>query len=137
MVLGGQYSKLLRELALESAVKILLGDSAASADRVMWVGGAVHLCGSYQPKRLTLLAPEKIDEREMAVLLASRIPIQLILPEIDEDGRVAFWDDLADGQHAPDFQKTTLGGVGNRIDWAWDQVVDLFGRHNLQRVRNE
>ena len=127
-VLGEEYSKLLRGLALSGAVNLRLGDSAKSAERVMWVGQAVHLCKSDHPKHLILLAPEKIDEAELAAIVTEGTPIQLILPEIDEDGRVAFWDDAASGQNAPGFQTTTLSGVGNRIDWAWDQVVNLLGQ---------
>jgi hypothetical protein len=125
-VLGEEYSKLLRSLALSDTLNICLGDHSKSAERVMWVGHAVHLCRSYRPKNLILLFPEKIDDTELAAIVSVGSPVQLILPEIDEDGRVAFWEDAASGPSARCFEKTALSGVGNRIDWAWDQVADLL-----------
>ncbi len=124
-VMGDQYAKLLREMALAADVKILLGEQVKDADRILCSGKSVHSCDNYPGKPLLLLAPEKILETELSALTARSEPAQVLLPEIDEDGRVGFWDEVAEGALAANFQKTALSGVGNRVDWAWAQVIEL------------
>ncbi|NJR42906.1 MAG: hypothetical protein HC767_09855 [Akkermansiaceae bacterium] len=58
-ILGDQYAKLLREMALGAEVKILLGARANDADRILCTGKNVHSHGIYSNKSLLLLAPEK------------------------------------------------------------------------------
>jgi O-Antigen ligase len=123
-VMGDQYAKLLRELALGADVKILLGERAKEAERILCAGKSVHSHRSFQQKPLLLLAPEKVLSEEIAVLAARSEPAEILLPEIDEDGRVVFWDEVTEGPLAASFQKTALGGVGNRVDWAWAQVIE-------------
>ena len=123
-VMGDQYAKLLREMALAAEVKILLGERVKDADRILCTGGSVHSCGNYPRKPLLLLAPEKILDEELSALAARREVAKLLLPEIDEDGRVGFWDEVTEGALAASFQKTSLSGVGNRVDWAWPQVIE-------------
>ncbi len=124
-VMGDQYAKLLREMALGAEVKILLGDRVKDADRLLFTGGSVHSHGTYPKKPLLLLAPEKILDTELSALTARSAPAKVMLPEIDEDGRVGFWDEVTEGALAANFQKIALSGVGNRVDWAWAQVIEL------------
>lgn len=124
-IMGDQYAKLLREMALGAEVKILLGDRVKDADRILCTGASVRSYGSYPQKPLLLLAPEKIQDSELSALAARGEPAKIILPEIDEDGRVGFWDAVTEGALAANFQKTALSGVGNRVDWAWAQVIEL------------
>jgi hypothetical protein len=123
-VLGDQYAKLLRELALEADVKVLLGGRAKEAERILCAGKNVHSHRSFQQKPLLLLAPEEIPAEELALLAARSKPVEILLPEIDEDGRVSFWDEVTEGALVANFEKTALGGVGNRVDWAWAQVIE-------------
>jgi hypothetical protein len=123
-VVGDQYAKLLRELSLGADVKILLGRRAKEADRILCAGKSVHSHGSFQQKPLLLLAPEKVLDEELALLAARSKPAEILLPEIDEDGRVGFWDEVTEGTLAASFQKIALSGVGNRVDWAWAQVIE-------------
>jgi hypothetical protein len=125
-VMGDQYAKLLREMALGAEVKILLGERVKDADRILCSGKNVNSCGNYSQKPLLLLAPEKIQDTELTVLATRSEPAKILLPEIDEDGRVGFWDEVAEGALAANFQKTALSGVGNRVDWAWAQVIELL-----------
>jgi hypothetical protein len=122
-VLGDQYAKLLRELALKADVKLILDDHAKQAERMLYIGKAVHSWRDYPSKHLYLLAPEKMEEGEVAALLAERESVHIMLSEIDEDGRVDFWEEMTEGEQAARFHKITLTGVGNRVDWAWDQVI--------------
>ena len=124
-VLGDQSAKLLRELALDAGVTILLGGRVHDAQRILCMGQGVHECGSYPDKPLLLLAPEKIQDAELAALAKRGEPIAILLPEIDEDGRVGYWEEVTGGELADHFQLTALAGVGNRVDWAWAQVVEL------------
>ena len=123
-VMGEQYARLLREMALGADVKILLGDHAKNADRILCTGKSVHMHGNFSEKSLWLLAPEKILEFELTSLAARDEPAKILLPEIDEDGRVGFWDEVTEGALAANFHKTALTGVGNRVDWAWPQVIE-------------
>ena len=125
-VLGEHPVKLLRELALGADVTILLGEGARSAPRILCVGQAVHECNRFPTQPLWLLAPEMIQPAELALLAARPTPIQILMPEIDEDGRVGFWTEISGGQLATHFQLTSLVGVGNRVDWAWTQVIELI-----------
>jgi hypothetical protein len=34
------------------------------------------------------------------------------------------WEEVTEGALAANFQKTALSGVGNRVDWAWAQVIE-------------
>ncbi len=123
MVLGDHSPKLLRELALKANIEILLGERAKFADWALWMGHGVNLISEQQPKRLILLAPAKIEQKAIAELLKTNSQVQLLLPEIDEDGRVSFWQDVCDENPASQIFFTTLSGVGNRADWAWDLVI--------------
>lgn len=125
-VLGDQYPKLLRELALGAELRILLGDRVKDADRILCMGDSVRSCGTYRLKPLLLLAPGKIPDAEVSALASRSETARIILPEIDEDGRVGFWDEITEGVLAANFQKTALSGVGNRVDWAWSQVIELM-----------
>jgi hypothetical protein len=124
-VMGDQYPKLLREMALGAEVEILLGDRVKDADRILCTGKSVHSQQSYPSKPLLLLAPEKILDSQLTALVARGGVARIMLPEIDEDGRVGFWDEVTEGALAANFQKTALSGVGNRVDWAWAQVIEL------------
>jgi hypothetical protein len=123
-VMGDQSARLLRELALGADVKILLGGRAGDAERILCAGKSVLSHGSFPQKPLLLLAPEKVLDEELTLLAARSQPAEVLLPEIDEDGRVGFWDEVTEGTHAANFQKTALSGVGNRVDWAWTQVIE-------------
>jgi O-Antigen ligase len=124
-VMGDQYAKLLREMSLNAHVKIMLGNRVKDADRILITGNSIHSVSSYSQKPLLLLAPEKILETELTALTQRSETLKILLPEIDEDGRVDFWDAVSEGAFAANFQKTALVGVGNRVDWAWAQVIDL------------
>lgn len=50
---------------------------------------------------------------------------KLLLPEIDEDGRSGYWRDRVEALEAkPQAVIVTLTGVGTRVEWAWNQVVE-------------
>ena len=131
VVLGDQSAKLLRELALNAGVTIMLGGRVNEAERILCMGQGVHDCGSYPYKPLLLLAPEKIRPDELAALAKRDAPVLILMPEIDEDGRVGFWDEITGGELADHFQLTALASVGNRVDWAWAQVVELVKDGNV------
>lgn len=56
-VLGDQYAKLLRELALGAEVKILLGDRVNEADRILFTGESVHSQDRHPQKPLLAIGP--------------------------------------------------------------------------------
>jgi hypothetical protein len=111
-------------MALGADVKILMGDRVIDADRILCSGKSVHALASYPGKPVILLAPEKLLDVDVTALTTRSEPAKILLPEIDEDGRVGFWDEVTEGALAANFQKTALSGVGNRVDWAWAQVIE-------------
>lgn len=123
-VMGDQYPKLLREMALSAHVEIFVGERVKDAEWILCSGKNVHASKSFQKKALILLAPEKVPENALSALSARSEPAMILLPEIDEDGRVGFWDEVTEGALAANFKKTALAGVGNRVDWAWEQVIE-------------
>lgn len=125
-IVGDQHAKLLREMALEAGIRILTGDGAQAADHLLAMGRSVHLLGNPSASRLWLLAPEIVTPSQASALSKGGKAVEIILPEIDEDGRVEFWEDFANGGGKKHFSATSLPGVGNRVDWAWSEVIAII-----------
>jgi hypothetical protein len=125
-IVGEQYARLLREMALKAKIHIRIGDGAISADRILVMGRGVSLLGNLSASRLWLLAPEIMDTDGVAALSNHAKTVDIILPEIDEDGRVNFWEEISKGTNKPHFKASTLPGVGNRIDWAWSEMIEII-----------
>jgi hypothetical protein len=125
-IVGDQHPRLLREMALEAGVHILTGEAAMAADHLLVRGGGVHLLGKSSASCLWLLAPETITPQEATSLLMSGKMIKAIFPEIDEDGRVEFWEEFVNDGDTKPFSATFLPGVGNRVDWAWSEVIAII-----------
>jgi hypothetical protein len=125
-IVGDQHARLLREMAVEAGIRILTGDGAKTADHILAMGRSVHLLGNPSASRLWLLAPEIVTPSQVSALSKGGKPVQLILPEIDEDGRVEFWEHFANGSGKEPFSATSLPGVGNRVDWAWSEVIAII-----------
>jgi hypothetical protein len=119
-VLGPDWGKLLRRLAMETHREVRIGSSGLTKDDtgdVMLVGYASsRKSESSRNSRTYLLAPMISDHviEENSVLL---------LPEIDEDGRGAYWREKAESTQPNEQAVVLLIGVGTRVDWAWDQVI--------------
>jgi hypothetical protein len=125
-IVGDQHARLLRELAMAAKVRILTGNGAKTADHILAMGCGVHLLGNPSASRLWLLAPEIVTPSQVSALSKSGKAVELILPEIDEDGRVEFWEGFANGTGKEQFSATSLPGVGNRVDWAWSDVIEII-----------
>jgi len=126
-VLGACYGKLLRTLSDSTGVRLVVASdpNGVFPDRIL-AGRAVRLAGTVRARRQILLAPSAIDAPEaLAVLQAAERTI-LVVPDIDEDGRVAFWREKVRGNAA--VEVVTLEGVGTQVDWAWDLIVSLLTR---------
>lgn len=125
-VLGDEYPRLLRTLALDANVRLVLHHQASEADEILCVGKNVRDMGEHSPLSLWLLAPVEIDETALDGILAKNASIRILLPEIDEDGRAEFWEDALDGKANEKRQSILLPGVGNRVDWAWSEVCRII-----------
>lgn len=124
-VLGEQPGRLLRAMAQEARLSIST-DTATKPEIVVATGGGC-------------LSPRGADARgsKATFWIAPPIPITppltrekitLLLPEIDEDGRSAWWKSHLD----PNLSCVTLEGVGTRADSAWPQVIRKV-REGIQR----
>ena len=122
-VLGDFQGKLLRELAMGGDFKLFLGEQAVSPGTVMLVGNGVHTSLPAQVNGLILLAPEIVDPSTLEGIRPSAAVVRLFLGEIDEDGRVDFWRDVAEREG---WEISELFGVGTRVDWAWEEIAGLL-----------
>lgn len=124
-VLGGQPGRLLRAMAQEARLSIST-DTATKPEIVVATGSEC-------------LSPRGMDARgsKATLWIAPPIPvtpprigetITLLLPEIDEDGRSAWWKSHLD----LNLSCITLEGVGTRADAAWPQVIHKL-RESIQR----
>jgi O-Antigen ligase len=133
-VLGADYGKLLRELAVRTGanVRAVRGqpDVIDSANLVIATGRQVE-CLTVPPASapLILLCPSRLSETAARDLLSNARRIHVMVPEFDEDGRAQFWSDLC-AQALPDAAITPiqLSGVGVQIEWVWDEVIVLVER---------
>jgi len=121
-VMGPLYGKLLRELALKGRKVVYIGENALEEKTLMLAGKGVHSKWDAGVEDLILLAPEKIDEAGIGRLFGKSKNILLIVPEVDEDGRIGFWEEVAEKEG---IELEVLFGLGTRVDWAWPEVIDL------------
>ncbi len=123
-VLGASYGKLLRLLAddLQAALDVR-PMVPPTAERLILAGRAVNGGGGTTKGSgiLILLAPEVSDPARARELLSRAARAVIFLPDIDEDGRSAFWSDAA--ASCPGVNVVTIEGVGRQLDWGWDQVL--------------
>jgi hypothetical protein len=136
-VLGDRPAKLLRELAEGANVNVVLGESALTAPSILCMGRGVLQCTRLSAQTLWLVAPDMIKPAEIERLASVPKRIHLLLPEIDVDGRVAFWTEVGGGQLGTRVQLTSLVGVGNRVDWAWQQIIDLVKVGHRERAQRD
>ena len=125
-IVGDQHARLLREMAIGANVRIITDAGADHTDHLLVMGSGIHNLGKRHASRLWLLAPEIVAPAEAAAIAARGKAVELILPEIDEDGRVEFWEDFTNGKGKEQFGAKSLPGVGNRVDWAWPEVIEII-----------
>ncbi|MDX2080582.1 MAG: O-antigen ligase family protein [Terrimicrobiaceae bacterium] len=117
-VLGPDWGKLVRSLAVGARQRVTLMESVDRPPKTVVLTGesATHFPALIHFSQLILVAPAVVDEPFRGTVL---------LPEIDEDGRVRFWMDRQNDET----RVVLLAGVGNRIEWEWDRVVsEVAGR---------
>lgn len=130
-VMGEDYGKLVRRLALATGARITAGDSVGQVqlgEIILIAGEGVKRMSGVAGKNLVLLAPARMEEEEAAKILREAGAVKLLLPGFDEDGRVAFWKDAVANAHRSAGVETTLfDGVGTQVESAWDTVIGKCG----------
>lgn len=125
-VLGENSGKLLRDLCVGARLEIVLEQSNLSKGPVVVAGDAVAHADELDGRELILIAPGILD-RDAATRLAHRkAPTLLLLPQIDEDGRRVFWEGVVGGVKQGNIKVVEISGVGNRMDWGWNQVIEVI-----------
>jgi hypothetical protein len=123
-VLGATYGRMLREMALSGGVSIEVSTSGrfrAPVTKVILCGNAVTFARQLEANiPLDLVCPVAISGEQAAEILGSRATIRLWLPEIEDDGRTAFWRAAAENAKV---SANPIPGVGTRIDWAWSGLI--------------
>jgi hypothetical protein len=128
-VLGPYYGKLLRQLVVETGVKLELKSSAdlrGPIDRLLLTGNAVKAPAIDSTLLTVLLSPSVISVADAQAWSTSSPRLILLIPSIDEDRRVRFWRDYMATSKPAHMTQTDLGGVGLRVDWAWEDVIQLI-----------
>lgn len=115
-VLGDQYGKLARALAGNAGADVHLGASG-EADLILATGGKcfASLLPDLTPQ-IWVAPPVPSAE---AVRDADLRNLTVLVPEMDEDGRSEWWKNQKSVKIIP------LEGVGMRVDWAWDTIVQI------------
>ena len=130
-VMGEDYGKLVRRLAIETGMRVTVSDSAESiqaGEAVLAAGEGVNQLPDSNDKDLLLLTPARIDEQAAQKILYFSKSVKVLLPAFDEDGRVAFWNDAIEKAGRPTvINPTVLEGVGTDVEWAWDTVIRQCG----------
>ena len=127
-IMGAQYGRLLRQLALDAGVVVRVEASFPPTDarieNVMLVGAKVATGGLRVRSRLVLVEPAIMKHEDAVALLKSAAQVHIFLPEIDEDGRAEFWESIVkEAKLSRLVQLERLPGVGLRADWAWKNVI--------------
>jgi O-Antigen ligase len=128
-VLGPCYGKLLRQLVIETGVTLKLespADLHGPLDRLLLVGNAVKVPPVAATFSTILLAPAVISEVDAQAWSTSSPHLTLVVPSIDEDRRVRFWRDYLSTTKSANVTLITLNGVGLRVDWNWEDVINLI-----------
>ncbi len=132
-VLGPDYGKLLRKLALDThtSIRLINGTGVVAGGPAMLVGAAASRIHVEKGSVLILVAPGRMDEDGARQLLRDAKRVILLLPSYDEDGRVAFWQDSAAALASSRLHQRILEGVGVEVDWAWDCVIQECSAQTL------
>jgi hypothetical protein len=125
-VLGEDPGRLLRPLALKWGETIDVGGNPQEGARLILSGNAVRQPVPGSLSAMVLLAPATMDEAAAHRLLTAAPVAKIFVPDIDEDGRAEFWRNLASNQK--NVEVVAVQGVGKRLDWGWDQVVEEMPR---------
>ena len=129
-VMGNRYGKLLQTLALRAKVKVTL-DKNTPVDLLIATGRRCFESSSLGAKEIIWIAPPIPTDEEVVRLQKTTNSVLLLIPDIDEDGRSNWWN-----HHAiPNTKLIPLQGVGTRIDWAWDTVIETVSKYYPRRGR--
>lgn len=119
-VMGELPGRLLRRMVEERGAKVVLGEDAFMQERLVLAGsGVVELGRESGANEVVLIAPEVFDWEERE----ERGRLEVVLPELDEDGRVSYWEEVGEREG---FEVMMLEGVGLRVDWAWEEVMAVL-----------
>ena len=121
-VMGEDFGKLLRRLAIERIATVHVNGTVQNQDQVLvTTGEAVSRLTSEKPGlSLILIAPARIEYSDAREILKKAKSVTLLLPSFDDDGRVSFWKEAAGETGIKPLQ---LEGVGSQVESAWDELV--------------
>ena len=126
-VLGADYGKLLRALAVKSDARIRVPvefntDAVEPGETLIVTGDCVsRLTSVPEDMEIILIAPARVDVREARQILRGAKHISLFTPSFDDDGRAALWNSAA-AESA--IKPLVIDGVASQVESAWDQIVD-------------
>ncbi len=129
-VLGSDYGKLMRELALKQGANVRVAlepDPKAHrpGETLIVTGDTVsRLDSASAAGALVLIAPSRLEERQAAEILRGVRKGMLFTPSFDEDGRSAAWNKAAAEAGVP---VRVIDGVGSQVDSVWSETVPKLG----------
>ena len=128
-VLGGDFGKLLRRLAIEQSAIVRVADIQPEETETLMVAGEAvsRLPSSGLNRKLVLIAPARTEANTASAVLHGTKSVTLMIPSFDDDGRAAFWKEAA---LASSIKPREIEGVGTQVESAWDEILWQFKMDN-------
>ena len=92
--------------------------------RAILAGRAIEEIPNFEGSTLVLLNPATTEANLAGSVLSLKAQKLILLPDLDEDGRTAFWEKLAENGVGKDLRIARIEGVGIQADWGWDKVIE-------------
>ncbi|MEI6561245.1 MAG: O-antigen ligase family protein [Verrucomicrobiota bacterium] len=121
-VLGEDYGKLLRRLAIDRNATVHVNGTIQNQNQVfVATGETVSRLSSENPDiSLVLIAPTRIEPDVAKEILRKAKSVMLFTSSFDDDGRVAFWKEAAAETGVKPLE---IEGVGSQVESAWDELM--------------
>jgi len=126
-VMGKIHGKLIRRLSLETGKALLVSATMPAypqTTRAILAGRAIEEIPNFEGSALVLLNPATTESNLAGSVFSLKAQKLILLPDLDEDGRTAFWEKLAENAVGKDLRVARIEGVGIQVDWGWDKVIE-------------
>jgi hypothetical protein len=125
-VVGRDYGKLFRQLAIKTRLALKVTASADPGDvDLIACGTAVHaISPNHRFERLILISPDRLADSEAERICRTASRAAVYLGNFDEDGRAAVWNRAT--KALPNVSLHEIDGVGMNVEWAWDAILPLI-----------
>lgn len=140
-VLGPYYGKLLRTMSLELgqpfSVRVSDIPTIDANPCLLVAGGAIREVKPRSLQQLIMIAPVVADKDIYEPLFHQASTVTIFLPDIDEDGRTQYWEQVAADMGSKNIRTVRVTGVGIRVDWAWQEVINAIKNIDMTKSHKD